>query len=70
MPWLLVDLALVVLALALPALSALLVWRTARRTVHDAGSVRERLDTLSAETAVLSARIDRTAVPPGPVGER
>ncbi|HMA46770.1 MAG TPA: hypothetical protein VKP11_06180 [Frankiaceae bacterium] len=69
MPWLLVDLALVVLALALLALSALRVWRTATRAARGAGSVRGRLDTLAAETAALSARLGPIAVPARP-GER
>lgn len=69
MPWLLVDLALVVPALALLALSALRVWRAARRAARGGGSVRGRLDTLAAETAALSARLGPVVVPVRP-GER
>ncbi|OHV50365.1 hypothetical protein [Pseudofrankia sp. BMG5.36] len=62
MPWVLVDVALIVGSLLLLVLCALAVWRKVRAARSTAGELKEQVSGLSAETTALSARLDTAEV--------
>jgi hypothetical protein len=62
MRWFLVDLAMIVLTLLALGLCALGVWRKVGVVRAAAGELKDGVANLSAETSVLSARLDAAEV--------